>query len=222
MTSVQSYINILPSQKKRRISVNSYIPSCSDSEEDIEPGRMTLKRKRKCNRTNQLNYNIRSLSHNQYICYIKKPISIGTVEQMITQEYLKLQDSLYTPTYHVEYDSLTGNEIYVEDTNPNDIQGKIWENLNFNKLYSELAKVQYKDGNFTPRDNVLTINNQYEIPFNDFIKDCNVLQYRLEGGSHNNAMTSAVVEIYIETGDNLNTNNYYPPVLEEVTDAMFS
>ena len=35
-------------------------------------------------------------------------------------------------------------------------------------------------------------------------------------------LSSAVVEIYIETGDNLNTNNYYPPVLEEVTDAMFS
>lgn len=218
MLSVQSYS--IPTHKKRRISHNSCLPMVyNDDRED------SFRSKRKCTKQNQLDYKIMSLSNNQYICYIRKPICIRRVEQMIRQEYMKLQESLYTPTYHVEADVLTGDQIYVEDAY--DIQEKIWQNLNFDRLYSELARREYKDGEIEPRDNVLSINNQYDIPFQGLIKDYTVVQYSLEAGSSSPSpeTTHAVVEIYLETDEQqatTTTTTTHRPVLEEVPDAMFT
>lgn len=228
MLSVQSYA--LPTQKKRRISGHSYLPTVSPIDDDGNghDNPFRSKRKRKCTKLNQLDYKIMSLSNNQYICHIKKPICVRRVEDMIREEYIRLQDSLYTPTYHVEYDAMNGDQIYVEDTDANDIREKVWQNLNFHRLYSELARREYQDGQIAPRDNVLTINNQYDIPFQGLIKDYSVVQYSLEGGPAADT-THAVVEIHIETDEQSSSANTttvntttHRPVLEEVPDAMFS
>lgn len=242
MTSVQSYIQLSPDtnfepvqsvQRKRKIEYN--IDDGDNINKINTDGGYVTRDKRRCSRNDKLIHNIRTLSNWQYICYIKKPVSLIDVENMIKNEYLRVRESIYKPIYHVEYD-LNGNQVYIEDqTNSDDLQGKIWQNLNFHQLYSNLAKMQYDSSvnKFSIQKNVLKFNEVYEIPFNDIIKDYNIIQYRLEQDKYTGRI-NAVVEIFVETenktnglhkyhSNNNNNNNaaVYPPILEEVTDAMF-
>lgn len=238
MTSIQSYVQLSPDanfqpfqslQRKRKIDYNTYDNNSSDNTGATAENYLT-RGKRKCNRNNQLMYNVRSLSNWQYICYIKKPVPLIEIESMIKNEYLRIKESIYKPNYHVEYDS-NGNQIYIEgQTNSDDLQGKIWQSLNFHKLYSNLAEIQYDPNvnKFSIQKNLLKFNEIYEVPFNDVIKDYNIIQYRLEQDKSTGSI-NAVVEIFIETENNKNdlykydnnNNVVYPPILEEVTDAMF-
>lgn len=218
MTTVESYIifpcideAISPSQytfgRKRRYK-------CEDTLHNDDTGIST---KRKCGRDQTITYCIRSLSSNQYICHVKKRIAIQNVEAMIRQEYLRLQQTLYTPTYQVEFDA-KGHETYREDiARMREIQKTIWETLNFNQLYSNCAKSQYQNDKITYNDNILTINQGYKIPFDQRITDCNIIEYKLEPEMGNTTTSiNAIAELFIET-----SRSTHPPLLEEVTDAMF-
>ncbi|KAK5781892.1 Cur1p PWA37_000855 [Arxiozyma heterogenica] len=253
MTSIQSYVHFSPDtnfksfqslQRKRKIEYNTYDYNYSDDNHNNNNNNNSedsstitddylTRGKRKCNKNRQLIYNIRTLSNWQYICYIKKPVPLIDIENTIKNEYLRVKESIYKPNYHVEYDS-NGNQIYVEDQSNSDVlQGKIWQHLNFRQLYSNLAEIQYNPSvnKFSIERNLLKFNDVYEVPFNDIIKDYNIIQYRLEQ-DNSTGNINAVVEIFIET-ENKNVDLYrcsnkisdnnavYPPILEEVTDAMF-
>lgn len=210
MTSVQSYIKLLHDteyeptqsiQRKRKISLNTSNNKSDATDDYYDYYYYYLNRgKRKCDKSRQLIHNIRILSNCQYLCYIKKPVSLTDIENMIKQEYLKVKESIYKPNYRVEYDS-KGNQIYIEDqTNDVDLQRQIWENINFQQMYSNLAKIQYEPNRnkFSIDKNLLKFSDLYEIPFNDNIKDYSIVQYSLEQDKRSGRI-NAVVEIFIET-----------------------
>lgn len=199
--------------------------------------------KRRCTRggdySHNLDYNIKSIANNQYICDLRKTVPTYIIDSLIQREYQRIQDSLYIPTYTVEYDR-HGREVYVEEkTNSRDLEEQIWEQLNLTSLYSHLAEQQYQNDNINIDNNRLSVqmgrnmmvkNNTpsqlYQIPFINDIDHCSIIQYRIERNKNTGCM-EAIAELLIETVNQDNNNSHvrtttiHPPILEEVPDAMF-